>query len=67
MFPRYRNINILKFMNVLSYSLFSWSHLITEIVKNKFRDVNSISPIKSEELEVELKTTNTKAARLKGN
>ena len=47
-------------MNVLSYSLFSWSHLITEIV------VNSISPIKSEELEVELKTTNTKAARLKG-
>ena len=34
--------------------------------KNKFRDVNSISPIKFEELEVELKTTNTKAERLKG-
>ena len=35
--------------------------------KNKFRDVNSISPIKSDELQVELKTTNTKAERLKGD
>ena len=32
----------------------------------QFRDVNSISPIKSEELQVELKTTNTKAERLMG-
>ena len=34
--------------------------------KNKFREANSISPKKSEEFEVVLKTSNTKAARLKG-